>query len=138
MQQKVYLKLIDQVWFRVIDSQFQIWNPWQFVDMVKSATTVTSAVEKFGTIPSVGLDLIGASGHDFDEIIKSDSKYKYFPRWQRALWAATPLNNIQTWSSWRGNDKVGRWYFDNTVTGTIFKSGGYEWKDDKENSSDST
>lgn len=129
IQQKVYLKLLDQVMFRVIDSQFQLWNPWQFVDMVKSATTVTSAVEKMGTIPSVGLDLIGASGHEFDEIIKSDSKYKYFPRWQRALWTATPLNNIQTWSSWRGNDKVGRWYFDNTVTGTMFKSGGYEWKD---------
>lgn len=129
IQQKVYLKLLDQVMFRVIDSQFQLWNPWQFVDMVKSATTVTSAVEKMGTIPSVGLDLIGASGHEFDEIIKSDSKYKYFPRWQRALWSATPLNNIQTWSSWRGNDKVGRWYFDNTVTGTMFKSGGYEWKD---------
>lgn len=128
VQQKVYLKLLDQVMFRVIDSQFQLWNPWQFVDMVKSATTVTSAVEKMGTIPSAGLDLIGASGHEFDEIIKSDSKYKYFPRWQRALWSATPLNNIQTWSSWRGNDKVGRWYFDNTVTGTIFKSGGYEWK----------
>lgn len=128
IQQKVYLKLLDQVMFRVIDSQFQLWNPWQFVDMVKSATTVTSAVEKMGTIPSVGLDLIGASGHEFDEIIKSDSKYKYFPRWQRALWSATPLNNIQTWSSWRGNDKVGRWYFDNTVTGTMFKSGGYEWK----------
>lgn len=128
IQQKVYLKLLDQVMFRVIDSQFQLWNPWQFVDMVKSATTVTSAVEKMGTIPSVGLDLIGASGHEFDEIIKSDSKYKYFPRWQRALWTATPLNNIQTWSSWRGNDKVGRWYFDNTVTGTMFKSGGYEWK----------
>lgn len=128
VQQKVYLKLLDQVMFRVIDSQFQLWNPWQFVDMVKSATTVTSAVEKMGTIPSVGLDLIGASGHEFDEIIKSDSKYKYFPRWQRALWSATPLNNIQTWSSWRGNDKVGRWYFDNTVTGTMFKSGGYEWK----------
>ena len=77
---------------------------------------------------SVGLDLIGASGHKFDEEITSDSKYKYFPRWQRALWTATPLNNIQTWSSWRGNDKVGRWYFDNTITGTIFKSGGYEWK----------
>ena len=129
IQQKVYIKLLDQVMFRVIDSQFQLWNPWQFVDMVKSATTVTSAVEKMGTIPSVGLDLIGASGHEFDEIIKSDSKYKYFPRWQRALWSATPLNNIQTWSSWRGNDKVGRWYFDNTVTGTMFKSGGYEWKD---------
>lgn len=129
IQQKVYLKLLDQVMFRVIDSQFQLWNPWQFVDMVKSATTVTSAVEKMGTIPSAGLDLIGASGHEFDEIIKSDSKYKYFPRWQRALWTATPLNNIQTWSSWRGNDKVGRWYFDNTVTGTMFKSGGYEWKD---------
>lgn len=129
IQQKVYLKLLDQVMFRVIDSQFQLWNPWQFIDMVKSATTVTSAVEKMGTIPSVGLDLIGASGHEFDEIIKSDSKYKYFPRWQRALWSATPLNNIQTWSSWRGNDKVGRWYFDNTVTGTMFKSGGYEWKD---------
>lgn len=128
IQQEVYLKLLDQVMFRVIDSQFQLWNPWQFVDMVKSATTVTSAVEKMGTIPSAGLDLIGASGHEFDEIIKSDSKYKYFPRWQRALWSATPLNNIQTWSSWRGNDKVGRWYFDNTVTGTIFKSGGYEWK----------
>lgn len=128
IQQKVYLKLLDQVMFRVIDSQFQLWNPWQFVDMVKSATTVTSAVEKMGTIPSVGLDLIGTSGHEFDEIIKSDSKYKYFPRWQRALWSATPLNNIQTWSSWRGNDKVGRWYFDNTVTGTMFKSGGYEWK----------
>ena len=128
IQQKVYLKLLDQVMFRVIDSQFQLWNPWQFVDMVKSATTVTSAVEKMGTIPSVGLDLIGASGHEFDEIIKSDSKYKYFPRWQRALWSATPLNNIQTWGSWRGNDKVGRWYFDNTVTGTMFKSGGYEWK----------
>lgn len=128
VQQKVYLKLLDQVMFRVIDSQFQLWNPWQFIDMVKSATTVTSAVEKMGTIPSVGLDLIGASGHEFDEIIKSDSKYKYFPRWQRALWTATPLNNIQTWSSWRGNDKVGRWYYDNTVTGTMFKSGGYEWK----------
>jgi hypothetical protein len=96
--------------------------------MIKSATTVTSFIEKVSTPMSVGLDLIGASGHKFDEEITSDSKYKYFPRWKRALWTATPLNNIQTWSSWRGNDKVGRWYFDNTITGTIFKSGGYEWK----------
>lgn len=138
IKQKIYLKIIDQCWFRVIDSQLQAWNPWQFVDMIKSATTVTSAVEKLGSIPSAGLDLAGLSGHDLDETIKSDSKYKYFPRWQRALWTATPLNNIQTWSSWRGNDKVGRWYFDNTVTGTIFKSGGYGWKkgdDSEENDS---
>nr|DAN16996.1 MAG TPA: hypothetical protein [Bacteriophage sp.] len=43
--------------------------------------------------------------------------------------ASGVLNNIQTWSSSRGNDKVGRWYFDNTVTGTVFKMGGYTWKD---------
>lgn len=131
-KQKVYFKMIDQEWFRVIDSQIQTYNPFAFVDMIKSATTVTSFIEKVSTPMSVGLDLIGASGHEFDEEITSDSKYKYFPRWQRALWTATPLNNIQTWSSWRGNDKVGRWYFDNTVTGTLFKSGGYEWKGDDE------
>ena len=52
--------------------------------------------------------------------------------------ASGVLNNIQTWGSSRGNDKVGRWYFDNTVTGTVFKMGGYTWKDggQKKSSSD--
>jgi hypothetical protein len=98
--------------------------------MVKSATTVTSAVEKFTEIPTALADAAGLTGHNPNDIIKSDSKYKYFPRWQRSLMTASGvLNNIQTWSSSRGNDKVGRWYFDNTVTGTVFKTFGYTWKD---------
>lgn len=130
IDQKVYLRLIDQCMFRVIDSQFQMYNVYQFVDMVKSATTVTSAVEKFTEIPTALADATGLTGNNPTDIIKSDSKYKYFPRWQRSLMTASGvLNNIQTWSSSRGNDKVGRWYFDNTVTGTVFKMGGYTWKD---------
>lgn len=128
-KQKVYLKMIDQVWFRMIDSKTQQFNPFMVISMVKTATTTTSAVEKYGSIFTAALDVTGVSGHDLDETITSDSKYKYFPRWQRALWTATPLNNIQTWSSWRGNDKVGRWYFDNTLTGTMFKGVGYDWKE---------
>lgn len=42
---------------------------------------------------------------------------------------------MQTWSSWRGNEKVGRWYFDNTVTGKMFKWGGYKWKEKQEKES---
>lgn len=130
IDQKVYLRLIDQCMFRVIDSQFQLYNVYQFIDMVKSATTVTSAVEKFTEIPTALADATGLTGNNPTDIIKSDSKYKYFPRWQRSLMTASGvLNNIQTWSSSRGNDKVGRWYFDNTVTGTVFKMGGYTWKD---------
>lgn len=134
IDQKVYLRLIDQCIFRVIDSQFQAYNLYQFIDMVKSATTVTSAVEKFTEIPTALADAAGLTGNNPTDIIKSDSKYKYFPRWQRSLMTASGvLNNIQTWSSSRGNDKVGRWYFDNTVTGTIFKIGGYTWKGNKKN-----
>lgn len=130
IDQKVYLRLIDQCMFRTIDSQFQLYNVYQFVDMVKSATTVTSAVEKFTEIPTAIADAAGLTGNNPTDIIKSDSKYKYFPRWQRSLMTASGvLNNIQTWGSSRGNDKVGRWYFDNTVTGTVFKMGGYTWKD---------
>lgn len=134
IDQKVYLRLIDQCMFRIIDSQFQLYNVYQFVDMVKSATTVTSAVEKFTEIPTALADAAGLTGNNPTDIIKSDSKYKYFPRWQRSLMTASGvLNNIQTWSSSRGNDKVGRWYFDNTVTGTMFKMGGYTWKGNEEN-----
>ena len=134
IDQKVYLRLIDQCMFRTIDSQFQLYNVYQFVDMVKSATTVTSAVEKFTEIPTALADAAGLTGNNPTDIIKSDSKYKYFPRWQRSLMTASGvLNNIQTWSSSRGNDKVGRWYFDNTVTGTVFKMGGYTWKGNEEN-----
>lgn len=134
VDQKVYLRLIDQCMFRTIDSQFQLYNVYQFVDMVKSATTVTSAVEKFTEIPTALADAAGLTGNNPTDIIKSDSKYKYFPRWQRSLMTASGvLNNIQTWSSSRGNDKVGRWYFDNTVTGTVFKMGGYTWKGNEEN-----
>lgn len=134
LDQKVYLRLIDQCMFRIIDSQFQLYNVYQFVDMVKSATTVTSAVEKFTEIPTALADAAGLTGNNPTDIIKSDSKYKYFPRWQRSLMTASGvLNNIQTWSSSRGNDKVGRWYFDNTVTGTMFKMGGYTWKGNEEN-----
>lgn len=133
IDQKVYLRLIDQCMFRTIDSQFQLYNVYQFVDMVKSATTVTSAVEKFTEIPTAIADAAGLTGNNPTDIIKSDSKYKYFPRWQRSLMTASGvLNNIQTWGSSRGNDKVGRWYFDNTVTGTVFKMGGYTWKGDEE------
>lgn len=134
IDQKVYLRLIDQCMFRTIDSQFQLYNVYQFVDMVKSATTVTSAVEKFTEIPTAIADAAGLTGNNPTDIISSDSKYKYFPRWQRSLMTASGvLNNIQTWGSSRGNDKVGRWYFDNTVTGTIFKMGGYTWKGNEEN-----
>ena len=133
IDQKVYLRLIDQCMFRTIDSQFQLYNVYQFVDMVKSATTVTSAVEKFTEIPTAIADAAGLTGNNPTDIISSDSKYKYFPRWQRSLMTASGvLNNIQTWGSSRGNDKVGRWYFDNTVTGTVFKMGGYTWKDGEE------
>ena len=133
IDQKVYLRLIDQCMFRTIDSQFQVYNVYQFVDMVKSATTVTSAVEKFTEIPTAIADAAGLTGNNPTDIIKSDSKYKYFPRWQRSLMTASGvLNNIQTWGSSRGNDKVGRWYFDNTVTGTVFKMGGYTWKDSEQ------
>ena len=133
IDQKVYLRLIDQCMFRTIDSQFQLYNVYQFVDMVKSATTVTSAVEKFTEIPTAIADAAGLTGNNPTDIIKSDSKYKYFPRWQRSLMTASGvLNNIQTWGSSRGNDKVGRWYFDNTVTGTVFKMGGYTWKDSEQ------
>lgn len=135
IDQKVYLRLIDQCMFRTIDSQFQLYNVYQFVDMVKSATTVTSAVEKFTEVPTAIADAAGLTGNSPTDIIPSDSKYKYFPRWQRSLMTASGvLNNIQTWGSSRGNDKVGRWYFDNTVTGTVFKMGGYTWKDGEQNS----
>ena len=135
IDQKVYLRLIDQCMFRTIDSQFQLYNVYQFVDMVKSATTVTSAVEKFTEVPTAIADAAGLTGNNPTDIISSDSKYKYFPRWQRSLMTASGvLNNIQTWGSSRGNDKVGRWYFDNTVTGTVFKMGGYTWKDGEQNS----
>lgn len=135
IDQKIYLRLIDQCMFRTIDSQFQLYNVYQFVDMVKSATTVTSAVEKFTEIPTAIADAVGLTGNNPTDIISSDSKYKYFPRWQRSLMTASGvLNNIQTWGSSRGNDKVGRWYFDNTVTGTVFKMGGYTWKDGEQNS----
>lgn len=135
IDQKIYLRLIDQCMFRTIDSQFQLYNVYQFIDMVKSATTVTSAVEKFTEIPTAIADATGLTGNNPTDIIQSDSKYKYFPRWQRSLMTASGvLNNIQTWSSSRGNDKVGRWYFDNTVTGTVFKMGGYTWKDGEQNS----
>lgn len=135
IDQKIYLRLIDQCMFRIIDSQFQLYNVYQFVDMVKSATTVTSAVEKFTEIPTAIADAAGLTGNNPTDIISSDSKYKYFPRWQRSLMTASGvLNNIQTWGSSRGNDKVGRWYFDNTVTGTVFKMGGYTWKDGEQNS----
>lgn len=134
IDQKIYLRLIDQCMFRTIDSQFQLYNVYQFVDMVKSATTVTSAVEKFTEIPTAIADAAGLTGNNPTDIISSDSKYKYFPRWQRSLMTASGvLNNIQTWGSSRGNDKVGRWYFDNTVTGTVFKMGGYTWKDGEQN-----
>lgn len=135
IDQKVYLRLIDQCMFRTIDSQFQLYNVYQFVDMVKSATTVTSAVEKFTEVPTAIADAAGLTGNNPTDIISSDSKYKYFPRWQRSLMTASGvLNNIQTWGSSRGNDKVGRWYFDNTVTGTVFKMGGYTWKNGEQNS----
>lgn len=135
IDQKIYLRLIDQCMFRTIDSQFQLYNVYQFIDMVKSATTVTSAVEKFTEIPTAIADAAGLTGNNPTDIISSDSKYKYFPRWQRSLMTASGvLNNIQTWGSSRGNDKVGRWYFDNTVTGTVFKMGGYTWKDGEQNS----
>lgn len=135
IDQKIYLRLIDQCMFRTIDSQFQLYNVYQFVDMVKSATTVTSAVEKFTEIPTAIADAAGLTGNNPTDIISSDSKYKYFPRWQRSLMTASGvLNNIQTWGSSRGNDKVGRWYFDNTVTGTVFKMGGYTWKNGEQDS----
>jgi len=51
------------------------------ISMVKTATTTTSAVEKYGSIFTAALDVTGVSGHDLDETITSDSKYKYFPRW---------------------------------------------------------
>lgn len=139
VDQKVYLRLIDQCVFRVMDSHFQEYYIYQFVNMVKSATTVTSAVEKFTEIPTALADAAGLTGHNPNDIIKSDSKYKYFPRWQRSLMTASGvLNNIQTWSSSRGNDKVGRWYFDNTVTGTVFKMFGYTWKDEEQKKQNSS
>lgn len=73
--------MIDQVWFRMIDSKTQQFNPFMVISMVKTATTTTSAVEKYGSIFTAALDVTGVSGHDLDETITSDSKYKYFPRW---------------------------------------------------------
>lgn len=134
MKQKVYLKLIDNVMLRTIDSQAQLLNPIQVVDMVRNATSVMSAIDDWSAPTAAMLDLTGISGHDLDEEITSDSRFKYYTRWQRAaITSFGPLNNLQKWTSWRGNDKVERWFFDNTITGTGLKASGVSWKNEDSN-----
>lgn len=134
MKQKVYLKLIDNVMLRTIDSQAQLLNPIQVVDMVRNATSVMSAIDDWSAPTAAMLDLTGISGHDLDEEITSDSRFKYYTRWQRAaITSFGPLNNLQKWTSWRGNDKVERWFFDNTITGTGLKTSGVSWKNEDSN-----
>lgn len=125
-KQKVYLKLLDNVAFRVIDSQAQSYNTWQVIDMIKNATTVTSAIDDWST----SLSII-ANPDNLTDIVQSDSRYKYYPKWQKALWTSIgPLNNMQKWATWRGNDKTERWYFDNTVTGNLLKQAGVTYRAD--------
>lgn len=132
VKQKVYLKLIDNIMLRTIDSQFQLYNPVQVVDMVRNATSVMSAIDDWSAPTAAMLDLTGVSGRDLNDEITSDSRFKYFTRWQRsAITTFGPLNNLQKWASWRGNDKVERWFFDNTITGTGLKMSGVAWKNEK-------
>lgn len=58
--------------------------------MIKNATTVTSAIDDWST----SLSII-ANPDNLTDIVQSDSRYKYYPKWQKALWTSIgPLNNM--------------------------------------------
>ncbi len=67
--------LLDAVMMRIGIERITMYNPSTLNDIITSVTTVSGAFSKVGRSYDLLLDMMGVSGHDPDEIIKSNSMF---------------------------------------------------------------
>lgn len=77
--------LINLVMMRLGIERVTMYNPGTISEIITSITTVTGAYSKVGRIYDLLLDMTGISGHDPDEIIKSNSQFNGKTRMFRDL-----------------------------------------------------
>lgn len=77
--------LINIVMMRLGIERVTMYNPGTISEIITSITTVTGAYSKVGRIYDLLLDMTGISGHDPDEIIKSNSQFNGKTRMYRDL-----------------------------------------------------
>lgn len=92
-----YWFLLNAVLMRLPIERVTHYNPQTISDIITSITTMTSSIDKLYQALDILNDIIGISGHDPDELIKSDSAYKGQTRQFRALMNAGAIFGASGW-----------------------------------------
>lgn len=92
-----YWFLLNAVLMRLPIERVTHYNPQTISDIITSITTMTSSIDKLYQALDILNDIVGISGHDPDEIIKSDSAYKGQTRQFRALMNAGAIFGASGW-----------------------------------------
>lgn len=121
-----YRMAINDVTFRVIESQLTSIDPKSTSDVLSSITAITSGLgDHFGIINAVS-DVTGASGHSLDEVNKQGS-YKYYTRGERDVFKFIgPLDNLHTSFTYQGSYENLKFY--TNTYGWLWRIGGYDFK----------
>lgn len=122
-----YKMMIDDIYFRDIESQLSGVNPSTVSDIINSLSVLKSGVSEHMNLIKSAADVAGLSGHDLSEEIPR-GKYKYFSRGERATYQFFgPLDNMYTAFSFQGlyNNELFYW---NSYGGIIRSMYGYDFK----------
>ena len=106
----IWKLLLDDYTFRVTESQLSGVDPFTTWDIVSSVTVLKQGVEDHVQIVGVASDLLGASGHESSETLKT-GKYKYYTRTERSLYKFVgPMDNLVTSLTYNGLVSNLHWY----------------------------
>lgn len=106
----IWKLLLDDYAFRVTESQLSGVDPFTTWDIVSSVSVLKQGVEDHVQIVGVASDLLGASGHESSETLKT-GKYKYYTRTERSLYKFVgPMDNLVTSLTYNGLVSNLHWY----------------------------
>ena len=122
----VYKMTIDDIFFRIIESQLTGFDPKTTTDIVNALSVYKSATEEqLGIMQNVG-DVAGFTGHSTDEVINRGS-YKYYTRGEKYLykvWTLGQLDNLHTALTYNGLQSNLNFYYHQY--GWIYKAFGWD------------
>lgn len=123
---ELYKMQIDDIWFRLIESQLAGIDPATVGEIVNSVTALKNGVESHVQIFNLWLDVMGLSGKDPNGIIKNSSAYKYYTRKERFLYRFNPITkNLHSGFTYWGLRQNEKFYLD--TYGYLYKWIGYDY-----------
>lgn len=122
-----YYKLqINNIMFRIVESQITSIDPKSSSDVINSVTALKNGLgEHLGVISALS-DISGMSEHTIDEVVKQGG-YKYYTRGERYFYKFVgPLDNLHTTFTYYGITENMKFY--TNTYGDIYRFFGYDFK----------